>query len=85
MAKSWETLDVQALLVRRQGQHEATVGGNVGAYPVPMGTPLRAPVLAPPLPSSPIYTGGTVLPDYHSVQQTLDGYAKATRRVRRKR
>lgn len=37
---SWETLDVAALLVRRE---EATTSGNVGAYPVPLGArPLRA-------------------------------------------
>ncbi len=34
----WETLDVAALLNRRE---EATMSGNAGAYPVPLGTPLR--------------------------------------------
>lgn len=35
----WETLDTAALLARRE---EATTGGNVGPYTVPLGsTPLR--------------------------------------------
>lgn len=85
MSKQWETLDIQALLDRRSAHHEAMVSGNVGAYPVPMGTPLRAPVLAPSLPTSPIYMGGVASPDYDGVQQTLDAYAKATKRSRRKR
>jgi hypothetical protein len=38
----WETLDTVALLNRRT---ESTTTGNVGAYPVPLGTPLRPPSL----------------------------------------
>jgi len=35
----WKTLDTQALLRKRQ--EEQTVAGNAGAYPVPLGEPLR--------------------------------------------
>jgi len=34
----WKTLDVQQLLKRRE---EATTSAGVGAYPVPLGQPLR--------------------------------------------
>lgn len=50
----WETLDVESLLNRREEQTTAggaggTTSGNVGAYPVPLGRPLRRklPVSAP--------------------------------------
>ena len=36
----WEPLDVSALLKRRE---EATTSANAGAYPVPLGTPMRNP------------------------------------------
>jgi hypothetical protein len=38
MSAHWENLDVEALLNRRD---EQTMSGNVGAYPVPLGKPLR--------------------------------------------
>jgi len=43
----WETLDVAALLNRREEQTTSggaggTTSANVGAYPVPIGRPLRA-------------------------------------------
>lgn len=34
----WQTLDVASLLQRRE---EATTSAGVGAYPVPLGQPLR--------------------------------------------
>lgn len=40
----WETLDVEALLQRREedaGASGATTSGNVGAFAVPLGAPLR--------------------------------------------
>lgn len=42
----WDTLDVEALLNRREEQTTAggaggTTSGNVGAYPVPLGRPMR--------------------------------------------
>lgn len=36
----WEPLDVADLLKRRE---EATTSANAGAYPVPLGTPMRNP------------------------------------------
>ena len=40
MRNHWQTLDTQTLLQRRQ-QQEQTTSANVGAYPVPLGQPLR--------------------------------------------
>lgn len=44
----WETLDVEALLSRQEQTGSGAAGGgggttsaNVGAYPVPLGRPLR--------------------------------------------
>jgi hypothetical protein len=34
----WQTVDVEALLRRRE---EATVAGNAGAFAVPLGEPMR--------------------------------------------
>lgn len=39
MRNYWQTLDTQTLLQRRQ--QEQTTSANVGAYPVPLGQPLR--------------------------------------------
>lgn len=39
MSNYWENLDVEALLTRRE---EQTTSSGVGAYPVPLGRPLRA-------------------------------------------
>jgi len=41
----WETLDTEAVLAKQRAQVEATTTANVGAYPVPLGQPLRR---APP-------------------------------------
>ncbi len=39
MRNHWQTIDTQTLLQRRQ--QEQTTSANVGAYPVPLGQPLR--------------------------------------------
>lgn len=39
MRNHWQILDTQTLLQRRQ--QEQTTSANVGAYPVPLGQPLR--------------------------------------------
>jgi hypothetical protein len=38
MSANWEDLDVEALLTRRD---EQTTSGNVGAFAVPLGKPMR--------------------------------------------
>lgn len=52
MRNQWHTLDTQALLQRRQ--QEQTTSANVGAYPVPLGHPLRRQMPEPVGGGSPI-------------------------------
>lgn len=47
MRNHWQTVDVQDLLRRRQAQQEQTTSANVGAYPVPLGQPMRNPFPSP--------------------------------------
>lgn len=45
MSNDWETLDTEDLIRRRE---EQTTSANVGAYPVPLGAPSKAPTRALP-------------------------------------
>jgi hypothetical protein len=54
----WKTLDVRALLARRE---EATTTANVGSYPVPLGQPLRR---TPPLADGPVERLAAADPEY---------------------
>jgi hypothetical protein len=57
---SWDTLDVRALLRRRQ---EATMAANAGGYQVPLGKPLRHPDLV----------GGSGAQDNFKIDPEYDG------------
>lgn len=62
MSRYWSHLDLTELLRRRAARLEATTSANVGAFVVPLGTPvLRASI---PVPS----------PGYQSVDDILDAY-----------
>lgn len=44
----WRNLDAREMLARRDSyRNEATTSANVGAYPVPLGTPMRNPFPTP--------------------------------------
>lgn len=47
MRNHWQTPDIAAMLRRRQDQQEQTTSANVGAYPVPLGQPMRNPFPSP--------------------------------------
>jgi hypothetical protein len=70
---NWKTLDTEQLLMRRDRQHEATTGANVGAFAVPLGTPLRSPVVAGVAPAA----GYAGVPGYQNVDDVLDAYRNA--------
>ncbi len=70
---SWDTLDVSALLRRRQ---EATVSANAGGYQVPLGKPLRHPDLV----------GGGGAQDNFKIDPEYDGiYRKHYTRLKLKK
>lgn len=79
---SWKNLDTEAVLARRNRQHEATTSGNVGAFAVPLGTVLRPPQVAPvDVSGSALPTAGMpVSPGYQSLDDVLNAYSKATKK-----
>lgn len=78
---TWKNLDIEAVLARRNRQHEATMSGNVGAFVVPLGTVLRPPQIDPmDTTRSDWPSGGIgVSPGFQSVEDALNAYARATR------
>jgi hypothetical protein len=49
--QNWKPLDTKKALEAQKRQHEQTTTANVGAYPVPIGRPMRrAPIPAPAKP-----------------------------------
>lgn len=66
----WRTLDTSSLLADMRAMREATISGNVGAFPRPLGPVLRR----PPYPSEETpdeediqYDGYTVPPQYRAL------------------